>query len=637
MSPSPLNNWKAPAFLLAFTVLSAAISAPPALAQGAVFEPAPGDRQYSPYPSENFPRRVYFGDTHLHTSYSTDAGMAGQEKVGPDEAYRFAKGEVVESQTGQKARLRAPLDFLVVADHAELLGLAPFIRKSDPTVLSDPLGKKWHDMVKAGKGYDAFIEWLNFGAKRPFDSPEMTKSAWGEIVDAAEKHNQPGLFTAFIGFEWTSHPKGDNLHRVVVFRDNGDKAKQVVPFSAYDSEAPEELWKYMDRYEQKTGGRMLAIPHNGNLSNGRFFEKTKFDGSKWDRNYVESRAKREPLVEITQAKGTGETHPLLSPEDEFADFGLLDKTNLQGSAPKTNKMLETEYARQALMDGLLLENQFGTNPYKFGLIGSTDNHTGLATAEEKNWFGKAHMLEPSAERYQDVLIKSLVDPKLNITALDLQAAGLVAVWANENTRTSLFDAMERKEAYGTSGTRLQVRVFGGWDFSEKDLASSEFAKVGYDKGVPMGGDLKGAPSGKAPSFVVRAMREVEGGNLDRIQVIKGWLDKDGKTHERIYDVAVSGDRKIDKNGRCKTPVGTTVNEADASFTNTIGAPFLQAFWKDPDFDPAEKAFYYVRVLEIPTPTWLAFDAKYYSLKMPKGARLSSQERAFTSPIWYSPK
>ncbi|WP_424987588.1 DUF3604 domain-containing protein [Microbulbifer sp. S227A] len=617
-------------------LLLAVLASPITLAQGAKFEPAPKDRIYSPYPAENFPRRVYFGDTHLHTSYSTDAGMAGQEKVGPDEAYRFAKGAVVESQTGQKARLRAPLDFLVVADHAELLGLAPFIRKSDPSVLNDPLGKKWHDMVKAGKGYDAFIEWLNFGSEKPFDSPEMTKSAWGEIVDAAEKHNQPGAFTALIGFEWTSHPDGNNLHRVVIFRDDGDKAKQVVPFSAYDSEAPEELWKYMDRYEQTTGGRMLAIPHNGNLSNGRFFEKKKFDGSKWDRNYVEVRAKREPLVEITQAKGTGEAHPYLSPKDEFADFGLLDKTNLQGSAPKTNDMLANEYAREALKDGLALQETYGTNPFKFGLIGSTDNHTGLATAAENNWFGKAHFVEPSPERYKDVLIKSLVDPNLNISAVDLQASGLVAVWANENTRPALFDAMERKEAYGTSGTRLQVRVFGGWDFSEDDLASSEFAKIGYDKGVPMGGDLTRAPNGKAPTFLVRAMREVEGGNLDRIQVVKGWLDKDGKTHERIYDVAVSGDRKIDSSGRCRTAVGNTVNEADASFTNTIGAPFLQAYWKDPEFDPEEKAFYYIRVLEIPTPTWLAHDAKYYGLKMPKGTRLSSQERAYTSPIWYNP-
>lgn len=607
-----------------------------ALAQGAKFEVPPEGRVYSPYPTQDFPRNVYFGDTHLHTSYSTDAGMAGQEKVGPNEAYRFAKGETVVSQTGQKARLRAPLDFLVVADHAELLGLAPFIRKSDPSVLNNPQGKKWHDMVKAGKGYDAFIEWLNFGSERPFDSPEMTKAAWGEIIEAAEKHNDPGLFTAFIGFEWTSHPNGDNLHRVVIFRDNGDKAKQVVPFSAYDSEAPEELWNYMNRYEKKTGGRVLAIPHNGNLSNGRFFELRKFDGADWDKNYVETRAKREPLVEITQAKGTGETHPLLSPEDEFADFGLLDKTNLQGSAPKTKEMLATEYAREALKQGLVLEGQYGTNPFKFGLIGSTDNHTGLATAEENNWFGKAHILEPSPERYKDVLIKSQVDPKLNISAIDLQASGLVAVWARENTREALFDAMERKEAYGTSGTRLKVRVFGGWDFSESDLSSSEFARVGYEKGVPMGGDLKKAPGGKAPSFVVRAMREVEGGNLDRIQIIKGWLDKDGKTHERIYDIACSDNRKVDKNGRCKKPVGNTVDVANASFTNTIGEPILQAHWRDPDFDASEKAFYYVRVLEIPTPTWLAFDAKYYGIKLPKEARLFSQERAFTSPIWFNP-
>jgi hypothetical protein len=589
---------------------------------------------YSPYPQQTFPDRVYWGDTHLHTSYSTDAGMVGA-KLGPDEAYRFSRGETVTSNTGQPARLRRPLDFVVVADHAELLGLSPFIARSDPTVLADPLGKKWHDLVKAGKGYDAFIEWANFGSKRPFDSPEMTRSAWDDILAAAERHNDPGAFTAFIGFEWTSMPGGDNIHRVVVFRDGADRATQVVPFSSYDSENPEKLWEYMAAYEEKSGGRMLAIPHNGNLSNGRFFELQKFNGTPLDAAWARERARREPLVEVTQAKGTGEAHPFLSDEDEFADFELLDAGNITGTVAKTNEMLVAEYAREALKTGLRLEAELGTNPFKFGMIGSTDNHTALPTTAEDNWFGKAPFLEPSAERYKDVLIKSQVDPKLSVMGPALSAAGLVAVWSGGNDRHSLFDAMERREAYASTGTRLLVRVFGGFDFTEADLDRSDFAAHGYAGGVPMGGDLSES-RGKAPALLIRALRDVDGANLDRIQVIKGWGDSAGKTHERIHDVAVSDGRKIGTDGRCKTPVGNTVDVAEASYTNAIGDSYLQGFWRDPDFDPTQRAFYYVRVIEIPTPRWTAFDAKHYDIDMPEGTKLQLQERAFTSPIWYTP-
>jgi len=605
-----------------------------ALAQGMRAEKPDPERVYSPYPEQSFPNRVFWGDTHLHTSYSTDAGMIGQT-VPPDGAYRFAKGEEVTSTTGLRAKLSRPLDFLVVADHAELLGLAPFIARSDPSVLADPLGKKWHDMVKAGKGYDAFLEWLNFGSKEPFHNPAMMREAWDEIMDAAEKHNAPGAFTAFIGFEWTSHPSGNNLHRVVVFRDGKDRAQQVVPFSAYDSEAPEDLWKYMDGYEAKTGGRMLAIPHNGNLSNGRFFELQYFDGRPIDRAYAEARARRERLVEITQAKGTGEAHPFLSPEDEFADFELLDTTNLQGSAPKTNEMLKSEYAREALKTGLRLERELGVNPFRFGLIGSTDNHTALATTREENWFGKAHFLEPSDERYKDVLIKSQVDPKLSITAPQLAAAGLVGAWARENTRESLFDAMDRREVYGTTGTRMLVRVFAGWDFGPEDLERSDFAEHGYAEGVPMGGELSKAPRGKAPTFLVRTLRDVDGANLDRVQIVKGWIDAGGQVHERIYDAAVSDGRKIGPEGRALTPVGNTVDVENASYSNSIGDPTLEVAWTDPDFDPEQAAFYYVRVLEIPTPKWIAYDAKFFGIDPPEGTRMFSQERAYTSPIWYT--
>jgi hypothetical protein len=616
-----------------------AFAASAALAQGIRMEtPDPG-RTYSPYPEQTFPNRVLFGDTHLHTSYSTDAGMVGQT-VGPEDAFRFARGEEVKSTTGLRAKLRRPLDFLVLSDHAENLGLAPLIRESNPAVLKDPLGKKLHDMVKAGKGYDAFIEWLNLtaagGDKGEVKNPEMKRSAWNYITATTDKYNEPGRFTTFIGFEWTSQPKGNNIHRVVIFRDDAKRANQVVPFSVYDSDDAEDLWKYMAGYEQKTGGRVIAIPHNGNLSNGLMFALQKQKGGPIDRDYAERRIRYEPLVEVTQAKGTGEAHPFLSPQDEFAAFEVYDKGNITGSQAKQKSMLQFEYARPALKLGLELEAKLGANPFKFGMVGSTDTHTALSTTDEDSWFGKAHIVEPSPERWKDVLIKSQTDPKLSMTALDLAASGLAAVWARENTREAIFDAMARKEVYGTSGTRLLVRVFAGWDFTPKDLGRSDFAAQGYARGVPMGGDLKSAPAGKVPTFLVRALRDPDGANLDRIQIVKGWLDAKGQAQEKVYDVAWSDNRKPDP-GTGKLPaVGNTVNVADASYTNAIGTPFLQVHWKDPAFDPKQRAFYYVRVIEIPTPRWVAYDAKFYKVKMPKEVKMHSQERAYTSPIWYTP-
>jgi hypothetical protein len=615
-----------------------ALVATASLAQGIQFDKLDPKRNYSPYPEQTIPNRVLFGDTHLHTSYSTDAGMGGQT-VGPEDAFRFARGEEVKSTTGLRAKLRRPLDFLVLSDHAENLGLAPLIAKSDPAVLGDPLGKKWHDMVKAGKGYDAFIEWLNLtaagGDKGEVKNPEMKRGAWEYITATADKYNEPGRFTSFIGFEWTSQPKGNNIHRVVIFRDDAKHANQVVPFSVYDSDDAEDLWKYMAGYEQKTGGRLLAIPHNGNLSNGLMFALEKQRGGPIDRGYAERRARWEPLVEVTQAKGTGEAHPFLSPQDEFASFEVYDKGNISGSQAKQKPMLQHEYARPALKLGLEQEAKLGVNPFKFGMVGSTDTHTALSTTDEEAWFGKAHIVEPNPERWKDVLIRSQTDPKLSMTALDLAASGLAAVWARENTREAIFDAMTRKEVYGTSGTRLLVRVFAGWDFTAKDLERSDFAAQGYARGVPMGGDLKAAPAGKAPTLLIRALRDPDGANLDRIQVVKGWLDAKGQAQEKVYDVAWSGNRKPGKGGKLP-PVGNTVNVADASYTNSIGAPYLQVAWKDPSFDPKQRAFYYVRVIEIPTPRWVAYDAKFYKIDMPKEVKMHSQERAYTSPIWYSP-
>lgn len=604
--------------------------------------PAPSGKKitYSPYPTKNFPNRVYFGDTHLHTSYSTDAGMVGNT-LGPDEAYRFARGETVTSSTGLPARLQRPLDFLVVADHSENLGLAPQIAASDPELLKSAWGKKVHDLVKAGKGPDAYNEWIT--RMNALDDPlkgneALTRSAWERITAAAEKYNEPGRFTAFIGFEWTSMPDGNNLHRNVIFRGGKAQADKIIPISQYDTTDPEVLWQWMADTEQKTGSRLLAIPHNGNLSLGLMFDDVTLTTKKpIDRDYAQRRMRWEPLYEVTQIKGDGETVPALSPNDEFANFERWDRGSF-GSGTHTRAMLPREYAREAYKRGLQYEQKLGANPFKFGMIGSTDSHTSLSTATEDNFFGKVVVLEPSADpdRFYEVIAGRFTEDKsLKSYAWMSSASGLAGVWAQDNTREALWDAMARKEVYATTGTRMTVRVFGGFDFTAKDLERSDFAEAGYARGVPMGGDLKAAPKGKAPSFLIRAVRDPDGANLDRVQIVKGWLDAAGKTHEKVYDVAWSGNRKPGPDGKLP-PVGNTVNVKEATYSNAIGAPYLQAYWKDPAFDPKQRAFYYVRVIEIPTPRWTTYDAKFFGTKLPDGAPTAIQERAYTSPIWYTP-
>jgi hypothetical protein len=607
--------------------------------------PGPSDKKvnYSPYPEQTFPNRVFFGDTHLHTSYSTDAGMIGNT-LDPEAAYRFARGETVTSSIGVPARLKRPLDFLVVSDHAENLGLAPAIVESNPALLQNEWGKMAHDFVKEGtvegatKAYDAWMARMGQRDDPLKEQTGLAKSMWQKVTAAAEKYNTPGQFTAFIGFEWTSNPGGNNLHRNVIFRDGKDKADQIVPFSQYDSIDPEDLWTWMADYEKKTGGRLLAIPHNGNLSNGLMFDDVTLTTKKpLDRDYAERRMRWEPLYEVTQIKGDGEAHPLLSPTDEFADFETWDKASF-GPEPKSKAMLPREYAREAYKRGLAYESKLGVNPFKFGMVGSTDAHTSLSTAEEDNFFGKVAMLEPSADpiRFNEVIAGRPAPKGSQMLARETSASGLAAVWARENTREALWDAMARKETYATTGTRLRVRVFGGWDFTADDLHRSDFAKHGYATGVPMGGDLRTAPAGKAPAFLVHALRDPDGANLDRIQIIKGWLDTNGKTHEHIWDIAVSDGRAIGPDGRCQQPVGNTVNVAEATYTNAIGDAVLGGYWRDPAFDPAQRAFYYVRVLEIPTPRWTTYDAKIFGVKRPEDVPASIQERAYTSPIWYTP-
>ncbi len=632
---------------VAIFVLAVALLTVPAFGQDLRVDPAgikPPAPEYSPYLEHNYPDRVFFGDTHVHTSYSTDAGMVGN-RLGPDEAYRFAKGEEVTSSMGVRARLQRPLDFLVVADHAENLGLAPMIAESNPDLLKTEFGRKVHDMVKAGKGRDAYATWgqeMGTGKDPLKGQTALTRAMWERITASAEAHNQPGRFTALIGFEWTSSPGGNNLHRNVVFRDGKAKADRILPLSNFDTVDPEDLWKWMADYEKNTGGQLLAIPHNGNLSNGLMFDMVTLTSKKpLDRDYAERRMRWEPIYEVTQIKGDGETHPSLSPTDEFADFETWDKGSF-GPQPKTKDMLPREYAREALKRGLEYEQKLGVNPFKFGMIGSTDTHTSLATTTEDNFFSKATPAEPAAKafpgRFEEKITGYLQQPggpDVTMRSYQTSASGLAAVWARENTREALWDAMARKEVYATTGTRLLVRVFAGYDFAPDDVHRPDFAKRGYEHGVPMGGDLWTAPAGKSPAIMIRALRDVDGANLDRVQVVKGWLDAEGKLQEKVYDVAWSGDRKPGKDGKLP-PVGNTVNVADASYTNTIGAPMLFAYWKDPAFNAKERAFYYVRVIEIPTPRWTTYDAKFFKVALPKGVPTAIQDRAYTSAIWYTP-
>jgi len=602
-----------------------------------------GRKEYSPYLDIGYPQRVFWGDTHVHTAYSTDAGMIGN-RLGPDEAYRFARGETVVASSGVRARLQRPLDFIVVADHAENLGLAPMIAEKNPDLLKTDFGRQISQLVYSGKYGDAYALWGSGMSERkdPLKGNEaLTRTMWERLTASAERFNEPGRFTALIGFEWTSSPGGNNLHRNVVFRDGKAKGDRIIPISNYDTNDPEELWKWMAAYEAKTGGRVLAIPHNGNLSNGLMFADVTFGGKKpIDRDYAERRMRWEPVYEVTQMKGDGEAHPSLSPNDEFGDYGTWDKGGF-GPEPKTQDMLPREYAREALKRGLSYAQALGANPFKFGMIGSTDTHTSLATIEENNYFGKATPAEPAAkaERFQEKVTGFLQKPggpDITIRHYRTLAAGLAAVWATDNTREALWDAMARKEVYATTGTRMTVRVFAGWDFEAADVQRPDFARDGYLRGVPMGGDLRQAPAGKAPTFVIRALRDVDGANLDRLQIVKGWLDAKGALHEQVYDVLCSDRRAINDKHRCDKPVGNTVDVKKATYTNSIGDALMLAYWRDPAFDAKQRAFYYVRVLEIPTPRWTTYDAAFFGVELPKDVPPTHQERAYTSPIWYTP-
>jgi hypothetical protein len=593
--------------------------------------------QFSPYAGRNYPTRVLFGDTHLHTAISVDAGTMC--RVGQEDAFRFARGEEISTTYGLRAKLSRPLDFLVISDHAEMYGLMPQLLSGDPEILATDIGRKWYDALKSGDNNKVFATAMEIVAslstkEAPIKSDKAVRNAWQAYTALADKYNEPGRFTAVIGFEYTTMG-GNNLHRNVLFRGDASVANRTLPYSQFDSQNPEDLWAYLADFEKRTGGEVLAIPHNGNLSNGRMFSVETFDGKPYSKELATLRARFEPIVEVTQIKGDSEAHPALSPNDEFADYEKWDKANLNGTEVKKPGMFQYEYAREALKTGLLLERKLGVNPFKFGMIGSTDAHTAMAAVEEENFFGKHSGVEPGPHRWEHVVIES-PDPKYTVKGWQQAAAGYAGVWATENTREAIFDAMKRKETYATTGPRMVVRFFGGWDFTADDAQSRLPAGVGYAKGVPMGGDLRKSPGGKSPNFLVAAMKDSYSGNLDRIQIVKGWLDKDGKTQEKIYDVVWSGDRKPGADGKVP-PVGDTVDVKNATWKNTIGAPELSTAWTDPNFDATQPAFYYARVIEIPTPRWTAYEAQRFGITMSADVPMKTQERAYTSPIWYTPE
>ncbi len=597
-------------------------------------EDAPVVEQKPPYstPVREHVSNLYWGDLHLHTKLSADA-YTMETRLTSDEAYQFARGGTVTADNGMPVRLRRPLDFLAVTDHSEYLGVFAQLAADDPTLKGWKMGEEWQTLLREGRTTElakAFANAIQTDAAE-YQTPGPVRSGlWASAAAVADKYNEPGLFTAFVGYEWTSMISGDNLHRVVIYKDGAELASKRVPFSAQDSTDPEDLWSALSAYEESTGGEVLAIAHNGNVSNGRMFSPTRLNGKPLDANYAAKRARWEPVYETTQIKGDGETHPYLSADDEFADYETWDEGNISLTHPKTPDMLQYEYSRSALKEGLRHEANLGVNPFKFGLIGSTDSHTGMSTTNEDNFFGKFAHDEPAADRTEKRMANQLQK------IWKLVSSGLVAVWSEENTRESLFQAIKRREVYATTGTRIQLRFFGGWQFDAADVLRADFATLGYQKGVPMGGDLTRGANTHAPTFMVAASRDPDGANLDRVQIVKGWLDAQGNTQEKVFDVAWSAGRTIDAKTGKLASVGSTVDVANTTYSNSIGAAELATVWTDPEFNASQNAFYYARVLQIPTPRWTAYDAKYFGATIDPRAAMVTQDRAYSSPIWYTP-
>lgn len=590
-------------------------------------------REYSPVLNLVGADNLYWGDLHVHSNNSPDAFAFGNSRLSPDDAFRFARGERITANNGMNAQLRRPLDFLLVADHAEFIGVFPKLLNRDADFLATELGSSWRRLLDETGDIGAVIQQWLVRLQDPEYRQELSVdyriSVWKEVAAAAERHNLPGSFTAFVGYEWTAMVEGNNLHRVVLYRDGAERATRRAPFSALDSQNPEQLWQALDSYQQETGGDVMAIPHNGNVSNGLMFAEEDLAGKPLDASYATRRARWEPLYEVTQVKGDGETHPFLSPDDEFADFETWDGDNIARTAAKEDAMLVHEYARSALKLGLRMEDKLGVNPFQFGMIGSTDSHTSLATADDNNFWGKFLDSEPGPDRTRNKMGGMLW------SNWKLAASGYAAVWARENTREALYDALKRKEVYATTGPRIALRFFGGWDFDEQDLYAPDMASIGYRKGVPMGGQITSAPGEKPPVFMVQALKDPDGANLDRIQVIKGWVDDEGVAREKVFDIALSDGRRVDPQTGKAPDIESTVNIEQATYSNSVGAASLSRLWRDPDFDPSQRAFYYVRVLEIPTPRWTAYDARYFD-KPQEDIPLLTRERIYSSPIWFNP-
>ena len=589
-----------------------------------------------------FPDRPYWGDTHLHTDNSIDAFGFGV-RLGPEEALQFASGREVTATTGLAAQLDRPLDFLVIADHSDALGATRRLYDAPRILVRDPTLRRWYDMMHEGpQGSQRAIAELITAASNdnlpaalrdPERQREATRTIWNAHLAMLDRYNRPGEFTALAGFEYTLMPDGNNLHRVVMFRDGSAKTAKVVPYPGIDTEA-EGLWDYMEAYEKATGGQVLAIPHNSNLSNGLMFELTMPGGGPMTAEYARKRARWEPVVEATQIKGDSEAHPFMSPNDEFAGFGTAgwELGNLPLTAAATPEMQRGNYVREALKRGLSIEQRTGANPYAFGLVGSTDSHTGLATGDEDNFFGKHTGNEPNPQRAMAPQNLGTSEGRFGWHYL---AGGYAAAWARGNTRAEIFDAFKRREVYATTGPRMVLRVFAGFDFTPADWRG-DWVRAGYRRGVPMGGEL--AATGRAPVLMISALKDPDGANLDRVQVVKGWVDGAGEAQERVYDVVWSDMARRARVGGKVPAVGDTVDRAKASYTNTIGAPELRAAWTDPDYDAGQRAFYYVRVLEIPTPRWPLFDRLRFGTELSDEAVEASvaQERAYSSPIWIRP-
>jgi len=573
-------------------------------------------------------RKVFFGEQHMHTRNSFDAFSLGVIQTW-EQAYRYGMGEVVtHPTTGQKIQRRTPYDFVAITDHSEYFGvLKDLVDPNSPLSKSD-FAKGYAAGLKnpsQGQQYMAqLITTLLTNKPMPqYVTPKLLTSNWEKYVAAADRFNQPGKFTTIVAFEWTSIPDGRNMHRNVWFRDKAP----AVPFSAFDSIYPADLWTYLE-VQRSAGIDCFAIPHNANVSDGWMFAPRKFLGGPMDERYARRQALNEPVFEMAQIKGQSEAHPLLSPNDEFADFELW--ANLINTPVPSQ--VKFGFFRQALAEGFRIEQATGYNPFKMGVVAGADAHTGTQPNEEFNFTGGHGTIDDTPQKR--------LDTRVNATGLlppIPSSACTTAVWADANTRPALFDAVKRKESYGTSGTLIRLRFFGGWNYTSGLLEDKELVKKAYAGGVPMGGDLPAASGSKAPTFAVWALKDPQSGNLDRIQIIKVWLDKrmDSPT-EKIYDVALSDGRTVGEDGAVK-PVGNTVDVKTATYTNDIGDAKLAAVWTDPDFDPNRPAAYYARVLEIPTPRWSTFDAVRNKLPLPKVVPPSIQERAWSSPIWYTPR